>query len=298
MSLLNITNDGLPNILVQLHATVLRASKPIPKDELLDAVAPSTVVEDGARQARQTLTRWTQLGLFQEMDDGGIAVNERPQGRLRSPQEMLAFTRRTACARVLAKENNPDFWALEGALAADLTRGLAWMLAQDVYRTDFGKFEALESRQIRDENRWLLRNGTRRTGLQYWARFLGFSQQPFADIDPTVAVRDVLPNVLEEGGDIDAAGFLDRLAGALPVVDKGTWQQEMLAALDPNALARLRQGQLSTALSRALLNLRESGELQLQRRADVGSSIVLTGVQGIRTDLEFHWIARPKAGAQ
>lgn len=296
MSLLNITNDGLPNILVQLHAAVLRASKPIPKEDLLDTVAPLSVVEDEGKQARQTLTRWTQLGLFQETD-GAIFVSDRPQGRLRSPREMLAFTRRMACARVLAPENNPDFWAAEGALAADLTRGLAWMMVQDIYRTDFSKFEEQESKQIRDSTRCLLKNSTRRPGLQYWARFLGFSQQPFADIDPTVAVRDILPNVLAEGEDMHATGFLDRLAGALPVMDKGIWQEEMIAALDPNALARLRQGQLSTALSRALLNLRESGELQLQRRADVGSSIVLTGVQGIRSDLEFHWIVRPKAGA-
>ncbi|WP_454055666.1 protein DpdG [Cupriavidus sp. Marseille-Q8015] len=297
MSLLNITNDGLPNILVQLHAAVLRTSKPIPKEDLLDTVAPPSVVEDEGKQARQTLTRWTQLGLFQETD-GAISVSDRPPGRLRSPQEMLAFTRRTACARVLAPENNPDFWAAEGALAADLTRGLAWMMVQDIYRTDFSKFEEQESKQILDSNRCLLKNSTRRPGLQYWARFLGFSQQPFADIDPTVAVRDVLPKVLAEGEDMHATGFLDRLAGALPVMDKGIWQEEMIAALDPNALARMRQGQLSTALSRALLNLRESGELQLQRRADVGSSIVLTGVRGIRSDLEFHWIARPQAGAK
>ena len=39
MSLLNITNDGLPNILVALHGTVLRAAKPIIETELLEAVA-------------------------------------------------------------------------------------------------------------------------------------------------------------------------------------------------------------------------------------------------------------------
>lgn len=297
MSLLNITADGLPNVLVQLHATVLRANKPIPVDELLDTVAPPKLVQDDGTQARQTLNRWTQLGLFRE-SGGAITVNEQPPVSSNRPQVLLAFTRRAACARVLATENNPDFWALEGAMAADLTRGLAWMLAQNIYCTPFGDFEALESRQLLDENQWLLRNSTRRTGLRYWARFLGFSHEPFADIDPTVAVRDVLPSVLEEGEDIDAAGFVDRLAGKLPVIDNGRWQREMRAALDPNALTPLRSGQLSTALSRALLNLRESGELQLLRRADVGTSIALTGQQGLRNDLEFSWIARPRPGVR
>lgn len=297
MSLLNITNDGLPNVLVKLHATVLRARKPILKDELLDTVAPLSMAGDDGDKARQTLNRWTQLGLFRDVD-GTIDVAERPEDRLRNTQqELLAFTRRIACARVLAPENNPDFWATHGALAADLTRGLAWLLAQNVYRTGFDVIEEQESQQIADPDRWLLRNGTRRAGLQYWSRFLGFSQQPYADIDPTVAVRDVLPRILDEGEDIAAAQFVDRLAGVLPVVDEGMWQKEVLAAVDTNVLGRLRQGQLSTALSRALLNLRQSGDILLQPRSDLGSSITLTGASGARNDLTFHWIARPRTGA-
>ena len=295
MSLLNIASDGLPNVLVQLHATVLRARKPIPKHELLETVAPPWVVGDDGDKARQTLNRWTQLGLFRDMD-GAIDVAERPDDRLHTPQDFHAFTRRVACARVVAAENNPDFWATQGALAADLTRGLAWMLAQDVYRTSFDVIEERESQQITDPDRWLLRNSTRRTGLQYWSRFLGFGRQPYADIDPTVAVRDVLPQVLAEGEDMPAAQFVDRLAGVLPVIDEGVWQKEVLAAVDTNVLGRLRQGQLSTALSRALLNLRQAGDILLQPRSDLGSSITLTGASGARNDLTFHWIARPKAG--
>ncbi|ALP61332.1 protein DpdG [Paraburkholderia caribensis] len=296
MSLLNLTNDGLPNILVQLHATVLRAIKPIPREALLDAVAPPALVSDAGKLARGTLLRWTALGLFQEVD-GAITVTERPASRRDGAKDLLAFTRRTACARVMAAENNGEFWMSEGAAAADLTRSLAWMLAQDVYRTGFSQFEALEVQQMGESDRLLFRNPTRRTGLQYWARFLGFSQQPFADIDPTVAIRDVLPKILKEGEDIDATQFVDKIAQALPVLDRGMWRQEVLSSVDGNALAPLQAGQLSTALSRALLNLRGSGDLLLQRRADVGSSIVLTGVNGMRADLSFQWIARPGAGA-
>lgn len=296
MSLLNITNDGLPNILVQMHATVLRALKPIPRDTLLDMVAPPALVGDAGKMARATLARWTMLDLFQDFD-GAITVNERPASRRDGAKELLAFTRRTACARVMASANNQDFWNPEGAAAADLTRSLAWMLAQDVYRTGFSQFEQLEVQQMGDSDGLIFRNPTRRTGLQYWTRFLGFSQQPYADIDPTVAVRDVLPKILSEGEDIDAAQFIDRLADALPVLDRGMWRQEVLSSVDSNALAPLQTGQLSTALSRALLNLRGAGDLQLLRRADVGSSIVLTGANGMRADMTFQWIARPNAGA-
>ncbi|GJG99178.1 hypothetical protein CBA19C8_01500 [Paraburkholderia terrae] len=262
---------------------------------MLEAVAPTAVVHDDGDKARQTLNRWTRLGLF--LDDAGVIdVAERPDDRLRTPHDMLAFTRRQACARVLAPENNPDFWAPQGTLAADLTRGLAWMLAQDVYRTGFDDIEERESQQIADPDRWLLRNGTRKPGLQFWSRFLGFSRQPYADIDPTVAVRDVLPQVIAEGEDMPVAQFVDRLAAVLPVIDDGVWRREMLTSVDMNILGGLTQGQLSTALSRALLNLRLAGDIHLTVRSDLGSAIVLTGANGARNDLTFHWIARPKAG--
>ena len=69
MSLLNLTNDGLPNLLVVLYSTVALARSPLTTDELLDAVAPASVVAD-AHMARATLNRWTELGLFR-LDDAG-----------------------------------------------------------------------------------------------------------------------------------------------------------------------------------------------------------------------------------
>ena len=293
MSLLNITNDGLPNILVVLHATVLRATKPIAELDLLDAVAPAAVVEDDGQMARNTLNRWTELGLFVR-ENGLISVKEKLPGRRATTLEILPFTRRMACRQALAEENNPDLWASQGARAADLTRSLAWMLAQDVYRASFSQFEAQESQQILDPERLLMRNSGRRSGLQFWAPFLGFSRHPFAAVDPTVAVRDTLAEVLEPGEGLPAPQFVERLGTVLPVLDGGRWQLEVLKYVDPSALPPRQPGQLSSALSRALLNLWDSGELLLQQKADLGSSVTLTGAGGARSDLTFPWIARPQ----
>lgn len=293
MSLLNITNDGLPNILVVLHATVLRATKPIAEADLLDAVAPAAIVEDDGQMARNTLNRWTELGLF--VREGGlISVKERLPGRRATALEMLPFTRRMACRQALAEENNPDLWASQSARAADLTRSLAWMLAQDVYRASFAQFETQESQQILDPERLLMRNSTRRSGLQYWAPFLGFSRHPFAAVDPTVAVRDALAEILGPGEGLPAPQFVERLGAILPVLDGGRWQLEVLKYVDPSALPPRQPGQLSTALSRALLTLWDSGDLLLQQKADLGSSVILAGAGGARSDLSFQWIARPQ----
>lgn len=293
MSLLNITNDGLPNILVVLHATVLRATKPIAEADLLDAVSPSAIVEDDGQMARNTLTRWTELGLFVR-ENGLISVKEKLPGRRATALEILPFTRRMACRQALAEENNPDLWASQSARAADLTRSLAWMLAQDVYRASFAQFETQESQQILDPERLLMRNSTRRSGLQYWAPFLGFSRHPYAAIDPTVAVRDVLAELLGPGEGLPAPQFVERLGTVLPVLDGGRWQREVLEFIDPSALPPRQSGQLSSALSRALLTLWDSGELLLQQKSDLGSSVVLTGAGGARSDLTFQWIARPQ----
>lgn len=297
MSLLNITNDGLPNILVALHATVLRAAKPIPETELLEVVAPSALVDDEGKQARNTLNRWVELGLFVR-EEGLVFVKDRLPSRNLSMLEVLPFTRRMACRQALAEENNPDIWASQGARAADLTRSLAWMLAQDIYRASFDQFEMQESQQILDPERLLMRNSGRRSGLQFWAPFLGFSRHPFAAIDPTVAVRDALNEVLIPGSGMPAEKFVERLSAVLPVLDGGRWQREVLEYVDLAALPLRQPGQISTALSRALLNLWNSGELLPQQKADLGSSITLTGANGARSDLTFQWITRPAQGGE
>jgi hypothetical protein len=297
MTILNITNDGLPNVLAVLYARVLASRGGISRDELLTAVAPAEIVEDGGSQASKTLNRWSELGMFTEKD-GVISAPDKPAKKPSSTLEEIALTRRVACKYALADTNNENFWATEGARSADLTRTLAWAMAQDAFNTRLSELEALEADQIQNDGRRLMRNPTRQNGYRFWAEFLGFSRQPGGDIDPTVAVRDVLDELIRPGTEIGARDFIDRLAQKLPVLDGGRWRNLVLAEVDPIALPRLQLGQISSALSRALLCLRAEGELLLVNRADTGSSIVLTGFQGVRADLTFQAIARPASGGR
>jgi len=296
MTVLNTAGDGLPNILLVLHQAALASAKPIARTALLETVAPDAAIQDSGKMARQTLNRWIELGLFQERD-GEVTVSARPPKKL-SGMALTAFTRREVCRLSMSDENTPALWAIEGAKSADLTRSLAWLLAQNVFETRMSELEALESQQISNEDLRLLRNSTRQNGLRHWADFLGFSRGLGGDIDPTVAVRDALPEILGTGEGVLATDFIDRLSMALPVIDAGRWRRGVLQELNVGALAPLSPGQLSTALSRALLGLRAGGELLLQNRADMGSSITLTGFRGLRPDLNFQWIARPGKGGQ
>jgi hypothetical protein len=293
MSLLNLTNDGLPNVLVVLYATVARARAPITNDELLEEVAPPNLTAEGGKMARQTLNRWTELGLF-SLQGKNVTLSSAPESDLRTDAELVASVRKASRMRALAAENNVDLWAQESARAADLTRSLAWLLAQDVYRTGFKDLEQREQEQMVDQTRRLMQNDTRRNGLQFWSHFLGFVRQPGGgDIDPTVAVRDVLPQCLQRGEDMPAEAFVARVAELLPVLDGGQWRRAVEAQVRPEALPELAPGQVSSSLSRALQCLVLAQELILEPRADTGSSIVLTGQGGLRGDLRFHWVRRP-----
>lgn len=87
--------------------------------------------------------------------------------------------------------------------------------------------------------------------------------------------------------------FVDRLCEVLPVLDRGTWRVAVENRLNPGSLQPLAKDQLSSSLSRALLNLMLSQEILLEQRADMGSGIALTGRDGLRADYRFQWVRRP-----
>ena len=294
MSILNQASDGLPNVMLVLYDVLFRSTKPIERDDLLETVAPKGVAHDDGKQARQTLNRWIELGLFVQ-GEGGIDLALRPKGRVESDVEMIAQARTAARTRVMDPSNNPDLWATDSARAADFTRSISWVLAQDVYRPLYSNLEALERDQLVDGTVAMMQNNTRRSGLKAWGQFLGFLRPVLKseiEVDPTVAIRDVLPELMKEGESLPVVDFLEQLANVLPVLDGGVWCRLVRDKLKPNALPSMSQGQLSRSLSRALLNLMRNEEIFLENRADTRSGVVLTGQAGVRTDLRFSWIRR------
>lgn len=299
MSLLNLTNDGLPNILVVLYATVAKARRPISRDDLIEAIAPVNVVQD-PRLARVTLNRWSELGLFQVTEGGEeVTLVTEPPNDLKNDADVIIATRVAARRVALSQANNGEFWAREGAKAADLTRSLAWLLAQDVYRLKFGDVNSLELNQIADSNLRLMQNNTRINGLQFWGNFLGFIRQPGGgDVDPTLAIREVLDECIEPGEEMPATDFIRRLGSALPVLDGGEYSVAVLNQLNKSALPSMQPGQLSHALSRAMFCFLSDQTLQFRNPSDVGSAILLTGRDGPRMDHRYTSVLRPKWGGR
>lgn len=299
MSLLNLTNDGLPNILVVLYAAVAKSRSPMSSKELIDGVAPTGVVSD-PRLARTTLNRWIELGLFRESDGREqVTLVEQPPVELKSDADFVRATRIAARRVALSQPNNSELWAREGARAADFTRSLAWLMAQDVYRLQFRQINELEVGQVADSELRLMQNNTRVNGLQFWGHFFGFIRQPGGgDVDPTIAVRDVLSDCIHPGEELPATAFIERLTAALPVLDGGSYSVAVLSRLNRTTLPALQPGQLSPALSRAMIGLMFDHTLHFESRADVGRVITLTGRDGARLDHRYTWVRRPKRTAR
>lgn len=272
-------SDGLFNVLIVLVRALVRLG-PKSRDDLLKACGSDLDIVD-AKHLNQSLTRWIELGLFAV--EGGVVV-------LRDPyRSQLSRTTDTAEARLmkvareiaLAPENNARFWESEENRSADLSRGLSWILAQDVYSMDTSshqKVATLESTQVADRAKHILQNDTRWNGLRTWMLYLGFARGGTqVTIDPTEAVRDMLPSIFDREESLPAPIFVERAAAALPVLDGGVYRLQIEEVLKDSNWTRPSDGHLSTAFSRAIQRLDREGLIAAEKKSDTEDGIMLVG---------------------
>lgn len=297
MSILNRPSDGLYSILLTL-ANALFREKEISRDDLIRTFGPPPSQEYEKRLAliRGTLNRWIALGLFIE-DNSHIRLAIAPN-KGESAESFLA--RMPAICRELAfrSEHCSPLWpevdvvTEEGVgVAADLSRGLAWCLCQDIYTipTSWNEINDLFAYQV-VPGRAIIQNDTRWAGLKDWARFLGFAVESSTGIffDPTTAVRSELGNFMKCGESIPADEFVTQLASRLPVLDTGLYRVEVEQALRPEAWSVMPNGYLSTALSFAMRRLQKQNLLDLRNLSDASSKLTLTRKGGGAWDSFTH----------
>lgn len=290
MTILNRENDGLHSILLTLATTVVR-EKAISREDLISICVPLSQGDreiekrkDLSSRASGTLFRWITLGLFAEEGDKIRLAVELKRGE--SPE---SFTDRMpdVCRRLaLSPDQGNPLWLEDGRLSeegvgltADLCRGLAWCLSQDIYTlpTTYGELESLITEQVKP-GRFVFLNDTRWPGLRDWARFLGFASGGDSDYfwDPTAAVRSELAEIIKLGETMSAVDLLARLAARLPVLDTGSYRIEVEDALRPERWSGPPAGYLSTSLSFALRRLQKQGIIGLVTLSDAGSRMTLT----------------------
>ena len=279
MTILNLATDGLHGQVVALAAAAIKYG-PIDKDNLITACAAS----GDTQRLRAALARWLEFGLFQEEAEN-ISVNlERKRG---TPLDAALDALPAVCRRlVLQQQHCLPLWGdaddpTEKGVgrASDFARGLSWALAQDIYQLpDSGSAIGVLERDQVIGARTIFQNNTRWPGLRSWARYLGFAtgDNDFL-FDPTEAVRGALASIIGAGETMAAPVFLDALSANLPVLDGGSYRQEVEANLRPETWQQPAVGHLSMSLSMALRRLELDGTLILETKADAGSVVKLTG---------------------
>jgi hypothetical protein len=295
MSILNRPADGLLSVLLALRRALI-AYGGQPEEDLLELVAPPSVVTDGKPDmARKTLTRWKQLGFFSDVD-GMIALSE-PIARIDTDD--LDGLRVAVLRLILAPENNAavlgeDSDDGEGSKAADCTRALAWALIQDPYAfpSTYKSGEALQDKQGVKPRIFI--NDTRWNGFAEWAVFLGIAWFALQNLvpSPAFAVRKMLNDVFLDAGELPQTEFFVRLAGVLPIVDGGSYRKAVEAQMSRPWRKEI-PNEVSPSLSAALLTLEAEGTLRLETRSDAPSRMLL-GAAGRELRLISH-VVRPGA---
>jgi hypothetical protein len=272
------------------------------KAQIIRELAPSTLVTNDA-VCRLSLDAGTQLGLWTERPESGHTLDKSAQKAAKEQDDALivltdelvtgptdgrrdlAFFRRALRRHIFAPAINRGPW-LSQAGAYDFTCAMAWLLAQDVAnppgawdsipKSTTRSVQQLQIEQLgNSQDVWLIRNQTRWDPFVRWASYLGMISRQVLDgrvlvvPSPVDAVEDALPPIFRGAAkrELSAAELVGALAAELPVVDGGTYRQEVMTHLAVGTV-RQEEGQLSSSLSHALLILHQVGTITLEDRAD------------------------------
>ncbi len=274
MTILNRTSDGLFNILIALFRALLKFG-PMKKERLITLCSPGS--DNDLNMLKKTVSTWAKIGLF-EINGDEIKFSEDIYnwvGKLtiRDLDDPILL-RRIFRHLLFKRENNDFFWDKEKTKAADFTRAISFLLAQDIYELDMqnhstiGKLERVQLL----ENKCMLQNDTRWAGVLAWGRYLGFIWEgEVRMMDPTIALCDELPFIFNDKKTLLAADFVNKTSEAIPVLDGGRYRKEVESALNSTYWTSAPQeGRLSTSLSRAIWRLQQSNTIRLENRSDTG----------------------------
>lgn len=292
MSVLNQASDGLYTVLIVLVRAIVRFG-PRSRDDLILTCGGSVDAVD-ASQLRNTLNRWTELGLFGQ-ENGSVTISEQYRSDLgKTADEAEARLPRIVRTVAMLADNNERFWEREKSKSADLSRAVAWMLAQDIYTLDGNvkKLAELEGAQIADSAKQTIgKNDTRWNGLKAWMLYLGFARDGVQwVVDPTEALRDALPDIFGSSRELSGPAFVERAASVLPVLDGGAYRTKVEESLKERSWPRPRAGCLSSSMSRAIQRLDREGAITLANRSDTEGLVTLTGTS-MRTWREVSHVA-------
>jgi hypothetical protein len=286
----------LSTVLLALRRALI-AYGPQDEERLRQLCAPEVEALGDPGMARRTLTRWTQLGVFEQTAGGRIALSA---GVKAIEADDLKGLRAALLRIVLADSNNPalapevgegEEERIEQSRAGDFTLATAWLLAQDPFTfvSTHPRVETLLAEQRVTVR--LFSNNTRWNGFVEWATFLGVALYVSESLvlNPCLAVESALEEVFGAQRELPQREFLARLADAVPVLDGGRYRQIALK-LSERPWHAFRENEVSPCLSLGLQTLVEKKILRLEPRSDAPQCMLLG--RGGRDTFTFSHVVR------
>ena len=263
MSILNSAGDGFANILLVLCKYLIKNGSQ-DKDDLLE------IFSLGRKEInvpfKETLKRWTDLELFNEVNNQVFFSNHLIEKYKKINTENLRSALRYI---IFFDKNNPRLFTSKEARSGDFTTAASWVLAQSLH-VKGGNYEVLQESQIPDVNKRPLQTNTRYNGLLQYMTILGFASGNGSNyiLDPTPAIEDELKNVFNNKNILTANEFLKNLAEIIPILDFGKYRKEVEDYLRSDVFKKTNQLELSETLSFALSRLKEKGILSFESKGD------------------------------
>jgi len=277
MTILNTANYGVYSDLINVFRLVLKSGA-------IDSGAILKVCQlSEGSGSRGVLGAWTQMGLFSERNGKITVAKNFVGGKDESPDDMTVKLPDICRGLLLDGNREGPLWNDSPSIGTDFVKGCAWLLAQDVhgFPTSYPGVDKLVSNQMTESARGnFLSNSVPWNGLRLWMSYLGFAtgSESSWQIDPTLAIKSVLPLVFKRESKMLAKKFLSEVASILPVLDSGNYRLEVESQLNKNVWKKEGRGRLSSSLSLALKRLELDNVLKLRAGADAGNSYVLTGL--------------------
>jgi hypothetical protein len=295
LTVLNRPSEGLTSVLLVLWRTVRANTNAIKKERLIAHCAPPKGVADQQKQVKQTLTTWTDLGIFRESDDEIRLTDPFAKLDYRKDPTYLDFRRATRHVAMTSTHKK----------AQDFQRAAATLLASDIFGSHFSghrEIQKWENTHLQETDTPLFTNDTRWAGFVSWIQFLelAWSVGSTFMLDPTDAVKQELHNILQPDQKTPFPAFMTDLANQVPYLDSGRLQEQHLQPIRSERfkIADPVKNEISPAVSLAIIRLEQSGDIRLSREADTQAMHLLTKAFKPIPGKEFTHIALPQGGAR
>lgn len=242
---------------------LLQCRKQQEKIETLERIlSPETLISKGEDKkvsrdmVHSTILECIKMGLLIREEEI-ISVN--PALSLKDDTELP----NTLLKLILSPDNSENY---------DLAIVMAWYLAQDFYEAPKNWQEAEENLKQIDSSLLGL-DRTRFYQFEDWACYLGLAwrhnlgktKNPILVPDPTASLRQALPRLFEQSGEILLMQeFMSRLAKTYPIFELGSFREDVEGKLAD----RKQLNNLSSVTTISLLRLKDEGLIQLSKLSD------------------------------